>query len=180
MKQVKTQSGVIFVALCLYLSGCGSSKNAIVNAPVGSNLSAEQKSTVGDAVKLLRKVDAATEVGVSYAQYGPMLIDAQASVNEASTSLPEGELKNELKLAIEGYKDAYLAWQVTNKHGFISVGRSVPPGMAEGSHLVKKYSIPLTFPNDPEKISLVSKGDALNTIWKVARTHIDKASSLLR
>jgi hypothetical protein len=180
MKPRKTQSGVIFVALCLSLSGCGSSKKGSVNAPIGSSLSAEQKSVVGDAMKLLRKVDAATEVGVSYAQYGPMLIDAQASVNEASTALPEGEVKNELKLAIEAYKDAYLAWQVTNKKGFITVGQSIPPAMAEGSHLVKKYSIPLTFPNDPEKISLVSKEDALNTIWKVARTHTEKASSLLR
>jgi len=180
MKPIRTHSGVIFVAVCLYLFGCGSSKNASVDAPVGSSLSAEQKSAVGDAVKLLRKVDAATEVGVSYAQYGPMLIDAQASVNEASTALPEGELKNELKLAIEAYKDAYLAWQITNKQGFITVGQSIPQGIAEGSHLVKKYSIPLTFPNDPEKTSLVSKEDALNTIWKVARTHIDKASSLIR
>jgi hypothetical protein len=74
-------------------------------------LSSKQQAAVDEALKALKKVDAATSVGVNYQQYGSLVIDAKASVNEASALLPDGELKKELAAAMEAYADAADAWQ---------------------------------------------------------------------
>ncbi len=40
-----------------------------------------------------KEMYAQPSVGVNYQQYGSLVIDAKASVNEASAVLPDGELK---------------------------------------------------------------------------------------
>jgi len=62
------------------------------------------------ALRALRKIEAATQVGVSYSQYSQLLIEAQAEVNEAKIKLPEGELKKELLGSMELYGNVGEIW----------------------------------------------------------------------
>ncbi|HKG48645.1 MAG TPA: hypothetical protein VKB02_18060, partial [Pyrinomonadaceae bacterium] len=187
----KTNIGAI-VVVCFFLLSAGvlayffwgdgnSQQTASSQRNTNSSLSQQAKTTTSDALKALRKVDASTQVGVSFIQYGSLLIDAQAQVNEALPLLPNGSLKNEIKQAMEAYKDANSAWLVTNKQGFII--SPAPSGLIDGKELIQKYSIPpspLSGTNDyGQYVVTVTREDALNTIWKTARKHVDRASSLL-
>lgn len=77
------------------------------------SLSKEQKTAARDTLKALRKLDAALQVGTSYAQFSPLVVEAQAQVNEAKAVLPKGELRRELTSAMEAYADAREAWGYT-------------------------------------------------------------------
>ena len=63
-----------------------------------------------DALKALRKIEAATQVGVNYQQYRLLVIDAQAAVNEAGEKLPDGELKRHLFTVMLLYAKVGEAW----------------------------------------------------------------------
>jgi hypothetical protein len=133
-------------------------------------LSSKQKDAAKDALKALRKIEAATQVGVSYMQYGPLVIDAQAQVNEAMSMLPDGELKKELKAAMEAYADAGQAWEKTIN------GRL--QGSSLGDSLDKKYSLGL--PSKDEYVyEKAMREVVLSKIWAAGREHIERASSLL-
>src|SRR5438046_598475 len=73
-------------------------------------LSSKQKTAASEAVAALRKVHAATQVGVNYQQYGMLVIEAKDKVNNANATLPDGDLKNKLNAAMEAYTDAGQAW----------------------------------------------------------------------
>src|ERR1044072_8805055 len=73
-------------------------------------LSSEQRRVSDDAIKALRKIEAATQVGVNYQLYGQMVIEAKAQVNEVAAKLPDGELKSELISSIDAYAEAGEAW----------------------------------------------------------------------
>ena len=62
-----------------------------------------KNSEAKEALKALRKIEAATEVGVTYQQYRQLLIEAQAEVNEAKAKLPDGEPKAGLSAVMEMY-----------------------------------------------------------------------------
>lgn len=153
---------MVALAIVSLISACG-------------GLSSKQKDAASDALKALRKVDAATQVGISYFQYQPLVIEAQAQVNEALAVLPDGELKKEISLAMEAYTDANIAFKV---QGFI-LSPSVAGVNQEAEFLVKKYSLPPYAPLSNPTSTVVRREDALSAIWKAARTHIDRASSLL-
>jgi hypothetical protein len=69
-----------------------------------------KNSAATEALRALRKIEAATEVGVSYQQYGPLVIEAQAQVNEAKAKLPDGELKTLLEQTILIYAKVGELW----------------------------------------------------------------------
>lgn len=136
-----------------------------------SGLSAKQKTAAENAIKALRKVEAATQVKVSYGQYSQLMIEAQAQDNEALTALPDGELKKEIGLAMEAYKDAQTAWKSSfSQSGYIAKGYASAQG---GVDVIQKYSIPVG------NSGLLSPEEALPHIWKVAKDHTDRASSLV-
>ena len=55
--------------------------------PPDPPLTEKQKAAAADAIKALGRIDAAVEVGVTYQQYGQLVIDAKAVVNEAERIL---------------------------------------------------------------------------------------------
>lgn len=73
-------------------------------------LSESAKKATMDAIAALRKVQAATLVGVNLIQYGPLVIDAKAAVNQAFPQLPEGELRTALSSAMDAYADVLSLW----------------------------------------------------------------------
>ena len=59
-----------------------------------------------EALASLRKFQAATQVGVSYLQYGQLLIEAKDKTNAASRVLSDGPLESEIQAAMDAYADA--------------------------------------------------------------------------
>lgn len=114
-----TAVAVIFTQL---LTACG-------------GLSSKQKTAAGEAVAALRKIHAATEVGVNYQQYGMLLVEAKSKVNDANAALPDGELKNKLNAAMEAYADAGQAWGVKVSD------RLLKPDTEPGATLMRKYDL---------------------------------------
>jgi hypothetical protein len=64
------------------------SASVLISACVQHNAAADE------AIKALRKIDAATQVGVNLTTYNELLIEAK--VNEADRTLPDGDLKTDL------------------------------------------------------------------------------------
>lgn len=92
---------------------------AIEFAPTGNQpapalsldgLNEKQRAALRDAVLLLRKLNDATEVGVSRLQYKEKLAEAQTSVNTATMLLPDGVVKQQLLVSILPHVIANMAW----------------------------------------------------------------------
>jgi hypothetical protein len=161
---------VVALAVVSLLTACG-------------GLSSKQKTAASDTLKALRKIDAASQVGTSYQQYRLMMIDAQAAMSEASASIPDGELKNELSKAVEADSDALIAWEASNEMekngGSTFSGRlEISAKSKDGQPLHEKYKIDFER-KDRLMLGTYSLDVALPAIWKVAKEHVDRASKLL-
>jgi hypothetical protein len=150
------------------------------------------QSAAKDALNSLEKLKAATEVGVNKPQYGSLVIDAQAAVNQASAKLSDGEVKKELVGAIECYVDAKSLW--VNKEDDTVLHVCKPEGNKDefaermskifcsdvAMALQKKYDIPIHQERRTElPLPFVVKDEGLSIIWKKAKEHIDRAAKLV-
>lgn len=149
-----------------------------------------------NAVSVLKKVQAATQVGVNYEQYSQLVIESKTAVNEASSKLSNGELKRELQATMDAYADAGEGWSKCEQSDPTIIGRinklplkSIATGDDTGQRLRRKYNIK-TLMEDLSDKSLPDSGDGmfsvdsleqrrmLNTIWKEAEKHLKRASDL--
>ena len=136
-----------------------------------------------DAVAALKKIQAGTQVGVSYEQYGQLLVEAKAKTNEAVRSLPEGSLKTELTAAMDAYADAATVWNL-----------KVTNNSLTDRNLIAKYNIPVSTskmalrpqPDGSLKAvdvgggpAIANPGEALKIIWLRANTHLEQISKLV-
>jgi hypothetical protein len=155
----KVTGAMIVVMVVSLLVACGGS-------------SSKQDPAVNEAIKALRKIEAATQVGVNFPQYNQLLIEAKAQVNEASAKLTDGELKRELNLAMEAYVDAGQVWNNKIQQ------RLFLPNIEPGKTIIPKYSLKtqINFLGQPE----ANMDAALQTIWAAAKTHLDRVSVLLQ
>ena len=157
MKQRTTLLAVVTLAVLSLFVSCDESK---------------EKTAANDAIKALRKIEAATQVGVNFQQYGQLVIEAKAQVNDATAKLPDGELKKELSASMEAYADAAQAWN--EKIG----GRTtMSADVGIGKVLIPKYSLP-TETYSSGLFPHVDIDTALQVMWGEAKKHLDKASSL--
>jgi hypothetical protein len=69
--------------------------------------------TIDQAFKTLRKIMAATEVGVNMMEYGKLVIDAKAAMNDAIPNISDIELKKEVQESMQSYVDALKAWNLS-------------------------------------------------------------------
>lgn len=128
------------------------------------------------ALKALRKLNSATEAGVSFRQYGPLVVDAKAEVDEALRELSDEKLEAELRLAIQAYADALRVWgELLDKDGnHISYTSDV------GEMLIKKYRLPVP----RYQYSIISdedlRSEVLTRIWGIASRHTEQGAALLR
>lgn len=149
------KTSLLIIALVL-LTGCNS----------------KQKEATAKAVESLKKVQAGTQVGVNYSNYGQLLIDAKAKVNEASTLLPNGKLKDELNATMDAYQDAGQVWnEKIQQHDLYS-------GFGIGQGLIEKYSIPTTDAAYKPAGLTASSDLAMQVIWMAADTHLKNVDSL--
>jgi hypothetical protein len=146
-----------------------SAENKAAQTAGATSSSSQSEAAATKALRALRKLAGATEVGISFQEYGTRLIDVKAEVDEALSQLPDGEVKNEIKLAMEAYADAGQGWNA-------SLGRNETlfPDLEPGRSLMLKYSIPI---DNSIGMPLLPRSRVLSTIWGAARTHIERAAS---
>jgi len=115
--------------------------------------------TLVEALRTLRKIQAATQVGINFSEYGKLVVEAKAAVNDALPILKEPSLKQALQGAMEAYADALTAWNLTNGNrlgGWFSLTKEDTQGFL----LDAKYQFPRDFypelfinlKNRPEKV----------------------------
>jgi hypothetical protein len=174
----------LFLTAVLSLAACGGNQNSTGNS--ADSLTSQQKTAANNALTALRKLQASTQVGVHFPQYGPLLIEAKSQVNAAVSSLPSGELRSELQAAIDAYTDAYDGWQKTMSGGII-IGASpseeqMRKAVAVGE-LMRKYNIPTSdVGRDPMTggtMKYVNRDALLSTLFKAASAHVERASKLM-
>lgn len=144
----------------------------------GTSAAHHDQAMAAESLKALRKISAATEVGINFRDYGLLVVDAKAAVNDATVNISDNALKTELYQAIQAYADALTAWNISLKtDGFLIIkgGTTSDEGYWQGLALHEKYH----FTSDVFHIS-VSKKNALNTIWKVAKAHFLCATELAK
>lgn len=86
------------------------SKSRNAASKTRGGLTQAQNEAVETALKSLRKLQAATEVGVSLTSYQNRLIDTKADVDEALRSIPPGSISNAIQTAMQSYQDASTFW----------------------------------------------------------------------
>lgn len=134
-----------------------------------------QRTAAKAALKALRKLAAATEVGVTKQVYGERLIDAKVDVSENLQELPAGALKTEIQTAMDAYADAASIWDDSFQYQYWAVLFVGTPG-----EIIKKYSIPVsTSEGDLREITEGDRIIILSTIWGAAKEHMNKATILL-
>jgi hypothetical protein len=174
--KILTQSLVLFItALCML--ACGLNK--------------EQTKAAEAALTELKKLDAATEIGINKLEYSKMLINAQAAVKDASSILPDGELKNEINGAMQGYLDAKTVWFIMGEDDFFFACMQQPDTAGldeiqrrlselacdpEGGAIVRKYGIPIRDYKEQGKIA--DKGRVIKKEAVIAGEHVKKLDGL--
>ena len=137
-------------------------------------LSSKQKTAADNALKSLKKIEAATQVGVNYQQYGQLVIDAKAQVNEAASVLPDRDLKKELNATMEAYTDASQAWSTKVS------SLSLKPDTEPGATLMRRYNLKThSFKAGSTELVWLSEDEARQAAWSAAAEHLLTAQKLL-
>lgn len=142
---------------------------AVVLVVACGGLSSKQKAAAGEAVAALRKLHAATEVGVNYQQYGMLVIEAKDKVNNANAALPDGELENRLNAAMDAYAYAGKAWQAKISSDMLT------PNTEPGATFVGTYGLKprKLWPDDPKStVMYLDKDEAMQAAWGAAMGHL--------
>ncbi len=112
MKKRTTLAATLILFLVSLISACGSNSNQQTNAtntatpiPTPTPTPTPNQAAV-EAIRLLRRMSSATEMGITFRDYSSRMIDLNADVQELLAQLPEGELKNEIRLSLEAFVDA--------------------------------------------------------------------------
>jgi hypothetical protein len=133
-----------------------------------------------DALKALRTVTAATEVGITYNDYSRRLIDAKVLFDDAVAKLPEGSIKSELKSAWSDYTKALSVWsymftasrQESNRLNFMFPGDLM--------YNTIKTNYPNVKVTDFNGTAVLWRSDIFNAIWGSAKIHIQQVNSQLK
>lgn len=133
---------------------------------------------IDGALRALRKLAGATEVGVNYQQYSALVIDAKAAVDEALATASDEALKTELKSSMDAYVDAGRVWDdmvsIPSSRGRVVLMVGEGPNEPIWS-IHKKYAAPV-----PAGTNVISGEELRDTVWAAARKHLDNASALVK
>lgn len=141
------------------------------NKPAPTAL-AQNNAVAREALKALLKLATAAEVSLPYGQYGNLMIEIRASIQEALSKLPAGTLKTEISQAMEAYADAGQAWSKMQMTGMLPLADEL------AASLMQKYTIKPS-PNAFGKEDHLQRDVVLSTIWAAARKHLDNLSEIL-
>lgn len=113
---MKKLLGSMLVLIMAFLGGC----------------SKQPPKAAMSAVKALKRLEARTQVGISYREYGPALGEAKAEVNlflESPEAAKMPELTTSISKAMNHYKTAMKVWRRRIRYGDLLRLRAV--GMQE-------------------------------------------------
>ena len=133
---------------------------------VNPNMASSDKGTaVDEALRSLRKINSAINVGVTYSQYGPLVIDAKALVDEALLATNNNETKSKLNTIMGCYADALSIWNAKVQYRKDAIFSN------EGlnSSMIKKWGMPTKeLDYDGGKTTYIEIEDALQFLWAKA------------
>lgn len=135
-------------------------------------LSANEVTAVRGTLRALRRMAAAKEIAPDYDQYVKLLLEVKGEVDDYLADLRPGEIKDELRLALEAYMDLQRAWNATR--GFLTMPVI---GYEPQRTLIIKYGLPIDRRGD---MPIMDFKGAIFTIFEAAHEHLERASILLR
>ncbi len=140
-------------------------------------LKPDQKSATEDAIRAIRKMASATEVGISLREYGSRVIDMAAATDDALLNIPDSQLKSKILDAKKAYVDARQLWTAMFNTKYVSSFLA-----AYGSKLAEYGIDPASLrPADPFAKTLdMNKTAVLSPVWMQARKHLEEADELLK
>jgi hypothetical protein len=141
--------------------------------------------TSKDAIEAIQKVNARTEVGISYKDYAAVLGEANYKVKpylESSDSTKNPKLKEVIKKIWVHYLTASQVWEYQ-----FARGRSSTPSLLDRNSYIKTDSqfidlLIKSYPDISRKIEdgrFLAFSDALAIIWQAASTELKYAVKLL-
>jgi hypothetical protein len=156
---------------------------------VGACVNNARSPEVVAALEDMNKLKTAAKVGVNRAQYSSLVIEAQSSVNEALKKLSDGELKTEMRAAMEAYSDASIAWAKFDGEESLNLQSNADilplkhkykvKSMTNGEILsrLKEEERDQVF-EEGTVFERVTRASMLNAIWQTASRHLDHAEAL--
>jgi hypothetical protein len=160
----------------------------------GDSAAPQISETVKAALRELRKMSGATNVGISFKDYSTRIIDLKAAVEEALLELHDGELKNKINTALDAFVDASTFWneslkpdqiaemgdvydqQIANlklQYGVLPLARYPALRLFQ-----EKYQIPIE--KDDKGEEQVNRKKGLSIIWSVATDATERATQLAK
>lgn len=134
----------------------------------------EQKTAAEAALKPLRKLKAATEVGVSYIEYQKRLIDTKAEVEDQLRSVPTGPLKERIAGALEAFEEGSTVWREVIHYKYKSILKK-----SDTYKIVTKYNLPWKDGRKYSEVGGTEKTVWMMGIWMIASNRIAVADALL-
>lgn len=77
---------------------------------VKPQLNTQQRKSAQNALKALKRLESAVNVGLTYRDYQGKIVNAQVGVDESLRVLPQSDLRNELERAMNSYLAARTYW----------------------------------------------------------------------
>lgn len=142
----------------------------IPEKPVVDTQKDKEQANIQEALKLLRKLAAATGTGVNYTEYNTRIIDVNGEIGEFLLNISDGYVKDEIKASLEAFTDARDAWNwsITNRSG------DMFPQYEPGKSLQKKYNVE-TYQGGSLLLMEVAK--VVNAAWSAAKVHLENAQN---
>ncbi len=129
-------------------------------ACLGCSAESPRNTAADRAIKALRRVEAATDIGTNRAEYNSRLADAKTEFGDSTSNIKDPQISAELSKAMEAYTDAAHLWSAE------------PLQFADlVVALREKYDL-------PRDVMGLDKRADVQIIWKAASAHIDEASRL--
>jgi len=135
------------------------------------------KEALDGAVKSLKKLATAVEVGINFQEYSRRLIDIKIEFDGYIAAITDTDAKGELMKAMEAYEDSKTIWNhmVGNNISGRPTG-DLFPDYEPGKTLQAKYSLP-TYRDG--SLHLMEGAKSMKLVWAVAASHIEKAATKL-
>lgn len=158
-------AALAFLACCC-LQGVSGTPSSGAEPP--SSLGLQDPADAGaTCLAALLKLDKAVNIKMSLRDYSTRVAEARGELEKCLPRLSAGELKREMIAAMGAFLDAGSAWEEMVRFDFMAAEYE------PGTSLQKKYSIETS---ESATGRIMARAVVLNTIWKEARRHVEKAA----
>lgn len=129
------------------------------------------------ALKALRKINSATEIGVSMRDYGQLLIEQISTIDEALRGMPNSELKDAITKSREAYVDAKTLWSNMYSSEYVSIFVQYSKATYSKYEIDPQYLDALKSATFAKSVDM-DMSKILNPVWAAARASLTRAETL--